>query len=104
MSINTKRSLLLSLFSVLLAGCALVLAQTGTAQKPQPKKNVTLEDAKVYREAMIWFKKAEAMIGTSKENSDEQMECFLKAIQIMPDFLEAHYNLGLIYASRKQMK
>jgi len=51
-----------------------------------------------------FFKKAEDMIGTPKENSNEQLELFQKAIEIKPDFLEAHYNLGLIYGNRKQMK
>ena len=53
---------------------------------------------------MEWFKKAEAMIGTPQENSEEQAELFRKAIQAKPDFLEAHYNLGLIYANQKKMK
>ena len=48
----------------------------------------TVQDARIYREAMVWFKKAEALIGTPKENSDEQAELFQKAIQIMPDFVE----------------
>jgi tetratricopeptide (TPR) repeat protein len=77
------------------------------AQTVSPKKDskgVTANDAKIYGEAMAWFKKAEAMIGTAKENSDEQAELFLKALQIKPDFLEAHYNLGLIYANKKKMK
>ena len=92
------------LLPVFLAGCLILPAQSTSAQKPKPKKKVTLNDAKVYREAMVWFKKAEAMIGTPEENSDEQMQFFQKAIQIMPDFLEAHYNLGLIYANRNQMR
>jgi tetratricopeptide (TPR) repeat protein len=77
-------------------------AQTAS---PKTKKQVsTIEDAKVYREAMSWFKKAEAMIGTPQENSEEQAELFRKALAIKPDFLEAHYNLGLIYANQKKMK
>lgn len=72
---------------------------------PKTKGKVsTVDDAKVYREAMTWFKKAEAMIGTPEENSEEQADLFRKALQIKPDFLEAHYNLGLIYANQKKMK
>jgi tetratricopeptide (TPR) repeat protein len=77
-------------------------AQSGASKSD--KKEVTADDAKTYGEAMVWFKKAEEMLGTPKENSDEQAELFFKAIQIKPDFLEAHYNLGLIYANRKKMK
>jgi tetratricopeptide (TPR) repeat protein len=94
----------LLLISILLFGCMPLLAQKPKAKKPQPKKTVTMEDAKIYQEAMVWFKKAEAMIGTPNENSEAQLELFLKATQIMPNFLEAHYNLGLIYASRDRAK
>jgi tetratricopeptide (TPR) repeat protein len=68
------------------------------------KNEVSAKEAKIFGDAMVWFKKAEAMIGTAKENSDEQAELFFKAIQIKPDFLEAHYNLGLIYANQKKRK
>src|SRR5262245_39894920 len=90
-----------SRFIASLAVLALLLTATGF---PQGKKVSTVEDARVYREAMVWFKKAEALIGTPKENSDEQAGLFRKALEIKPDFLEAHYNLGLIYASQKRMK
>jgi tetratricopeptide (TPR) repeat protein len=70
----------------------------------QDKKIPTLEDAKVYREAMVWFKAGEAMIGTPQENSAEQAALFRKALTIKPDFVEAHYNLGLILANRKQLR
>jgi tetratricopeptide (TPR) repeat protein len=92
------------LVSTFLLGCLFLPAQSGKTQKPDAKKAVTMDDAKIYRDAMAFFKKAEDMIGTPKENSDEQMELFRKAIEIKPDFLEAHYNLGLIYGNRKQMK
>ena len=70
----------------------------------QDKPVSTLQDAKVYREAMVWFKKAEAFIGTPKENSEEQADLFRKALAIKPDFVEAHYNLGLIYSNQKKVK
>ncbi|MBP1622017.1 MAG: tetratricopeptide repeat protein [Acidobacteria bacterium] len=86
----------------------LCLVGTGFAAQtasPKAKKQVsTIEDAKAYREAMTWFKQAEAMIGTPQENSEEQAELFRKALAIKSDFLEAHYNLGLIYANQKKMK
>src|SRR5215510_6360389 len=89
-------------FSVNLAVLTLLLG--APAVFAQGKKVSTVEDARVYREAMVWFKKAEALIGTPKEHSDEQAGLFRKSLEIKPDFLEAHYNLGLIYASQKRMK
>jgi tetratricopeptide (TPR) repeat protein len=86
---------------VLLLSCAALSSQTVPAKtKKQPNP---VEEAKTRREAMDLFKKAEAMIGTAGENSEEQAELFRKAIQAKPDFLEAHYNLGLIYANQKKM-
>jgi tetratricopeptide (TPR) repeat protein len=93
------------LVPILLLFCGVSLsAQESNAKKSPPKKTVTMADAKIYQEAMTWFKKAEAMIGTPEENSDAQLELFLKATEIMPTFLEAHYNLGLIYANRGRAK
>jgi hypothetical protein len=62
----------------------------------QTQKIPKAGDVKAYQEAMAWFKKAEAMIGTPKENSQEQADLFKKALGIKPDFIEAHFNLGLI--------
>ena len=70
----------------------------------QAKKVSTAEDARIYREAMVWFKKAEALIGTPQENSEEQATLFRKTLEIKPDFLEAHFNLGLVYANQRKMK
>lgn len=71
----------------------------GQAQQPPSP-----QDVKAYQEAMGWFKKAEAMIGTSKENSEEQADLFRKALAIKPDFIEAHFNVGLIYINQKMLK
>jgi len=79
-----------------------VLAQP--AAHSQGKKLSTEDDAKIWGEARGWFKKGEALIGTPKENSDEQAAFFRKALEIKPDFIEAHYNLALIYANQKKMK
>ncbi|HSW39942.1 MAG TPA: tetratricopeptide repeat protein, partial [Acidobacteriota bacterium] len=62
------------------------------------------DELRIYREAMVWFKKAEALIGTPKENSEEHAALFRKVIEIDPSFLEAHYNLGLIYANQKKIE
>src|SRR5207249_1740290 len=82
----------------------LLVALYAPSASAQAKKVSTAEDARIYREAMVWFKKAEALIGTPQENGDEQAALFRKALEIKPDFLEAHYNLGLVYANQRKMK
>jgi tetratricopeptide (TPR) repeat protein len=64
----------------------------------------SMKDAEAYHKAMDFFKKAEAMIGTDKENSDEQATLFHRAVEIYPAFLEAHFNLGLIYGNQKKFR
>jgi tetratricopeptide (TPR) repeat protein len=93
---------MLPLTAILLLAAIPFPAQSGASKSDKPE--VTAKDAKIYSEAMVWFKKGEEMIGTPKENSVEQAALFRKAIEIRPDFLEAHFNLGLIYANRKEMK
>jgi len=90
-----------ALFCLLVS--AIALAQ-GQKIPPAKQQSPAEKDIKAYSEAMGWFKKAEAMIGTPQENSEEQAELFRKAISIKPDFIEAHFNLGLIYMRQKKMK
>jgi tetratricopeptide (TPR) repeat protein len=102
MNFTAPRIVILSLAAMVFLATIGLHAQSGAS--PDGSAEVTENDAKIYKEAMEWFKKAEAMIGTPREFSNEQAELFLKAIQIKPDFLEAHYNLGLIYAHLKKRK
>jgi tetratricopeptide (TPR) repeat protein len=71
---------------------------------PAKQQGPTEKEIKAYSEAMGWFKKAEAMIGTPQENTEEQADLFRKAIAIKPDFVEAHFNLGLIYMRQKKLR
>jgi protein O-GlcNAc transferase len=102
MNMKSFNRLLLSAAGILFAAVMVLPSESDTAG--------TMHDAdisdelRVYREAMVWFKKAEAMIGTPEENSEKQADLFRKAIEINPDFMEAHYNLGLIYANLKKMR
>lgn len=48
-------------------------------------------------EALEWFRKADELIGTPKEYSQEQVDYLLKAIELAPDLAPAHYNLAIIY-------
>jgi hypothetical protein len=77
--------------SIALALLIVLVSAQGMAQNQKPP---TADDVKVYKEAMGWFKKAEAMIGTLKENSEEQAELFRKALEIKSDFIEAYYKIG----------
>jgi superkiller protein 3 len=90
-----------ALLLFLAAGCA----PNMVAGEEKEKKGAEemLGEARAFHEAMVPFRKAEAMIGTAAENGDEQVELFRKAIGIKPDFLEAHYNLGLVHLNRKEM-
>jgi len=81
---------------------ALLLGVPGSTASGQSQKPPDVNDVKIYKEAMSWFKKGEAMIGTPQENSEEQAELFRKAVAIKPDFIEAHFNLGLIYSTQKK--
>jgi tetratricopeptide (TPR) repeat protein len=80
----------------------IVLASSGAAGSVQAQKTATLQDVKAYGEAREWFRKAEDLIGTAKENSEEQADLFRKAITLKPDFIEAHFNLGLILIHQKK--
>ena len=87
---------------VFLLGC---MSGMPRADETRNKEEVpTIEDAVIFNEAYGWVKKAEALMGTPGENSDEQAELYLKATQIKPDFLEAHYNLGLIYSNQNKIE
>ncbi|HSR50906.1 MAG TPA: tetratricopeptide repeat protein [Acidobacteriota bacterium] len=55
-------------------------------------------------EALEWFRKGEALIGTEKAFSDEQADQFAKAVEIDPDFAEARYNLGLVELRRGRLE
>lgn len=43
-----------------------------------------------------WFRKALSLIGTERENSDEEAECLRHAIRLRPDYPEAHNNLAIL--------
>lgn len=99
-----RKKLMTRLPYVRLFVSALMFASVYAATLAQGQQVSTLKDVKAYQEAMGWFKKAEAMIGTPKENSEEQADLFRKAVAIYPDFVEAHYNLGLIYGAQNKQK
>lgn len=47
--------------------------------------------------SVYWFKK-----GVNEQNLDKKVEYYTKAIEGKPNFIEAHYNLGLVYINQKK--
>ena len=68
-------------------GLLCLLLLSGAAEDPPPL-------------ALGWFQKAESLIGTPQEFSDQQLEYFLKAAEAFPAFDAAHFNLAVIYHHR----
>ena len=100
---------LMRIRSFILSGAVLLVSlyicadlQAQFAKKEKTPVSPVMQEMEVYQEAMSWFRKGEDMIETDRENSDEQAEMFRKAIEIRPDFIEAHNNLGLIYLKRNK--
>ena len=58
---------------------------------------LSLQTETVPTAALEWFRKGEELIGTDRQNSEEQAEYFEKALQAAPDFNAARYNLILVY-------
>jgi len=50
--------------------------------------------------AQEWLLKGVALIGTDRENSDEEAECYRQALRLRPDFAEAHNNLAILLRRR----
>lgn len=61
-------------------------------------------DAKPVEEftAGQWFLKGVALIGTSRENSPEEADCYRRALSRQPDFAEAHTNLAVVLSAMGQ--
>lgn len=46
--------------------------------------------------AEAWFLRGTALVGTAAENGPEEVECYQKAIELKPDYPEAHNNLAIL--------
>lgn len=57
----------------------------------KPRVELTAED---------WFLRAAAMIGTRREWSEEEADCYRRAIELRPDYAEAHNNLAIVLRAR----
>ena len=61
------------------------------ASAAKPRHELTAEE---------WFLTAVAMIGTAKENSDEQEACYVEALRLQPDYAKAHNNYAILLQGR----
>jgi tetratricopeptide (TPR) repeat protein len=57
----------------------------------KPREELSAED---------WFLKGVALIGTEREWSDEEADCYREALRIRPDYPEAHNNLAVMLRAR----
>lgn len=68
-----------------------VLAVDYTAVEAKPPAELTAEG---------WLLKGLALIGTERENSDDEAACYREALQRRPDYPEAHNNLAILLRAR----
>ena len=52
--------------------------------------------------AEAWFLKAAALIGTRKENSEEEAQYYQRALHMRPEYPEAHNNLAVLLRARSE--
>ena len=57
------------------------------AFEAKPKDDLNAEE---------WFLRGVALIGTERENSPEEEECYREALRLRPDYAEAHNNLAVL--------
>lgn len=62
-----------------------------TAFEAKPREELSAQD---------WFLKGVALIGTERENSEEEAAWYHEALQLRPDFAEAHNNLAILLRRR----
>jgi tetratricopeptide (TPR) repeat protein/class 3 adenylate cyclase len=46
--------------------------------------------------AEAWFLKATALVGTARENTEEEAACYPEALRLRPDYPEAHNNYAIL--------
>jgi tetratricopeptide (TPR) repeat protein len=68
-----------------------IVAFNREALEARPAAQLTAED---------WFLKAVSLIGTAREWGEEETVCYERAIELRPDYAEAHCNLGVILRAR----
>jgi tetratricopeptide (TPR) repeat protein len=61
------------------------------AIEARPREELSAED---------WFLRGASLIGTEREWSDEEAECYREAIRLRPDYPEAHVNYAILLRRR----
>lgn len=61
------------------------------ASAAKPSDELTPED---------WLLRAAAMVGTAKENTEEEEACYVEALRLRPDYAEAHNAYGVLLQQR----
>lgn len=64
-----------------------VLAFDHAALEARPAEELSAED---------WFMKGVALIGTERENTEEEAECYREALRLRPGYAEAHLNYAVL--------
>lgn len=62
--------------------------------EPRPDRPMTAED---------WFLRAAALVGTDRENTEEEAEAYRTALELRPDYPEAHNNLAILLRRRGEL-
>ena len=57
------------------------------ASGPAPERTLTADS---------WLLKALSLIGTERENSEEESHCYREALRLRPDYPEAHNNMAIL--------
>ncbi|MEX2210430.1 MAG: tetratricopeptide repeat protein [Gaiellaceae bacterium] len=68
-----------------------VTAFDGAALAARPPEELSAED---------WFRRGVALVGTERENTEEETRCYEEALRLRPDYAEAHVNLAVALRSR----
>lgn len=71
-----------------------MLALDSSALGSKPREELTAEE---------WFLKGAALIGTGREWSDEEEECYREALALRSDYAEAHNNLAIVLRNRGRL-
>jgi Tfp pilus assembly protein PilF/class 3 adenylate cyclase len=68
-----------------------IIAVDQAALAQRPDAELTAED---------WFLKGVALVGGGRENSEEEAECYRRALALRPGYAEAHNNLAVLLKRR----
>lgn len=68
-----------------------IVAFDQSALEARPEEELSAED---------WFLRGVSLVGTEREWSDEEAECYREALSLQPDYPEAHVNFAILLKAR----